>query len=46
LIESFERRLNRATRFDNKTNKIFATRAAFTLHYRCIRVFNGFKIHT
>jgi hypothetical protein len=40
LIESFERRLNRATRFDNKTNKIFALRAAFTLHYRCVGVFN------
>ena len=46
LTGSFERRLNRATRFDNKTNKIFATCAAFTLHYRCARLFDRFKIHT
>src|SRR3954468_9834740 len=46
LIGSFERRLNRARRFDNKTNKIFAWHAAFTVHYRCARLCNGFKIHT
>src|SRR4030081_861560 len=40
LIGSFERRLNRATRFDNKTNKIFALSAAFTVRYRCVRVFD------
>src|ERR1700716_4298174 len=46
LTGSLERRLNRATRFDNKKNKIFALRAAFTVPYRCARVFGGFKIHT